>query len=1148
LPRVYKKTDDVKPRDLSEIYHISDEVCGENKRKINCKLNPNCFLGLGESKLGEAIKAQIDKDEGAGVYLREPNTYVGLKNLGATCYMNTLLQALFMNKTFRQGVYDWEEDQKDPNAICYQLQMLFGFLQEGKKTFYDPTPFANEINIKTGEQQDAQEFYKIFVSYLEEEFKKSPIPRVHHLIEQQFQGKSQYITICQNCHTESIRDSSFYELELGIDDILTIEESIGKYLGEEDLNGSNQYLCEVCAGKQDATRFIALKELPEVLSLQLLRFYYDIQSGSKKKKSNVIYFPTVLDMKKFVREPNLPDEEYIYTLTSMLIHIGNSAYGGHYVADIRDEETNKWYRFDDEVVEEIDLHLEPSIEDQKKDKKEDKKVAPKSPKKQTGKPAANKKEKDDNSQSGEEKSKSKSKSNTNRGKNDKTVLDITEENDTNEFKEGFVSSNSAYFLTYTRKGRKTVAQPTVPENLKAIIELQSNEFELEAEQDRTKRNQVIENKTGHQKMFEKLWKDIAVMDPSVSSKCYWISLDWLKSWIKGECEVQEKPIDNTSLVCRHEKLDPRKLASAKRINPDVWDVLYEKYKGGPELTQESYCKQCIVDMSNYVKASEDKANTKQEILDMIANSEPKSGYWLSLDFIKEFKKAKPKDPETALVNQDIQCPHLGLTFESEKNRKIVSSEVWSYITSQYPNHVEMTSHDQNDTCIICQEDAATMKQSLKKETARREKLKKELPILFKSTPAIDGKNEALKPKRLVLPLADEDEGETYYVIPLHWAERWRYYVSHVKEEGLQEPEECDNTAFLCEHAKFTYNFDDYIDNMNNTSIMLIVEEEWNSLKDRFGGGPDITTLTEVCEPCREKRLLEWSEGCVYVMKVTKLQALSTLQTGSSRPRGRKKIEGVTSQTTVQKLKMLICEDLDLLPSEQELHYQDIILVDPKKTLAEYGVKNDSVIQALKVDGSVNDDIAMRDNAKEEGFLGSTLLGGKRKRDDGSRSEETSRSENTAQWKCDACTLINAADENSCAACTTARPSNDNEIKRKRSRSESGIESESEDDQRLVKRQRVNPPSESNNNNNDNQDEVVDPALDVDAKPLSRSFGSLLRKASEFLSLTGSVEKPVPQIKLTRPPSPTKSKVAKSEDNDSLFEEFQIGSPSNGHKN
>lgn len=119
---------------------------------------------------------------------------------------------------------------------------------------------------------------------------------------------------------------------------MTIEESIGKYLGEEELSGSNQYLCENCSGKQDAIRFIALKELPEVLSFQLMRFYYDIQSGSKKKKSNTLYFPTQLDMKKFVREPNLPDEEYIYTLTSMLIHRGNSAYGGHYIADIRDEE------------------------------------------------------------------------------------------------------------------------------------------------------------------------------------------------------------------------------------------------------------------------------------------------------------------------------------------------------------------------------------------------------------------------------------------------------------------------------------------------------------------------------------------------------------------------------------------------------------------------------------------------------------------------------------------------------------------------------------------------------------------------------------------------------------------------------------------
>ena len=38
--------------------------------------------------------------------------FVGLSNQGATCYMNSLMQALFMSPEFRAAVYNWSFDDK----------------------------------------------------------------------------------------------------------------------------------------------------------------------------------------------------------------------------------------------------------------------------------------------------------------------------------------------------------------------------------------------------------------------------------------------------------------------------------------------------------------------------------------------------------------------------------------------------------------------------------------------------------------------------------------------------------------------------------------------------------------------------------------------------------------------------------------------------------------------------------------------------------------------------------------------------------------------------------------------------------------------------------------------------------------------------
>jgi hypothetical protein len=51
---------------------------------------------------------------------------IGLLNLGATCYMNVLLQCLFMNPTFRQGIYDYTPD----NGVRYIIHSFSYSLKE----------------------------------------------------------------------------------------------------------------------------------------------------------------------------------------------------------------------------------------------------------------------------------------------------------------------------------------------------------------------------------------------------------------------------------------------------------------------------------------------------------------------------------------------------------------------------------------------------------------------------------------------------------------------------------------------------------------------------------------------------------------------------------------------------------------------------------------------------------------------------------------------------------------------------------------------------------------------------------------------------------------------------------------------------------
>lgn len=109
--------------------------------------------------------------------------YAGIRNLGCICYMISMLQQLFMTKSFRYLIL--MADDKEPenlvkrgtkeidDNIFHQLKNMFANLELTEKQEYNPDEFCfafkdfegQPINVTV--QQDAQEFINIFFDKME---------------------------------------------------------------------------------------------------------------------------------------------------------------------------------------------------------------------------------------------------------------------------------------------------------------------------------------------------------------------------------------------------------------------------------------------------------------------------------------------------------------------------------------------------------------------------------------------------------------------------------------------------------------------------------------------------------------------------------------------------------------------------------------------------------------------------------------------------------------------------------------------------------------------------------------------------------------------------------------------------------------------
>lgn len=340
--------------------------------------------------------------------------FVGLVNQAMTCYLNSMLQTLFMTPEFRNALYKWRFDggpDDEQRSIPYQLQKLFVNLQTSKSHAVETTDVTKSFGWDSEEawqQHDVQELCRVMFDALEKTFQDTD---QEDLIKQLYEGQMQDYVKCLECGRVSARFDTYLDIPLVIkpfgSDVAfrSVEEALRAFVAPETLDGNNQYFCEQCNKKCNAHKGLRFTSFPYLLTLQLKRFDFDYVTFNRIKLNDRVEFPFELNLNGIIDEQEghlLPTSEaeqlHNVSATSAIEEVvttgsaatppgldgtgddgeerrgakvaeasdgspgpyvyqlfsimvhSGSAVGGHYYAYIRSFDDGKWYSFNDMSV------------------------------------------------------------------------------------------------------------------------------------------------------------------------------------------------------------------------------------------------------------------------------------------------------------------------------------------------------------------------------------------------------------------------------------------------------------------------------------------------------------------------------------------------------------------------------------------------------------------------------------------------------------------------------------------------------------------------------------------------------------------------------------------------------------------------------
>lgn len=287
----------------------------EQSRKTG-KMEETIPLSKEEAELNMVIERSIKESTGdAYAYNQisnnpnyrkkeESDIAIGLKNIGNTCYFNSMLQTYFMIPDLRKAVLEFPHDmkindddpQKDTIIFMKELQRLFVFLLKSNQKYVDPSRLLQRITgedgkpVKIGDQEDVGDFNELLLNRIATGLKIASERNScnSEVIQEMFWGTgAEYLSYkdSDGNFIETKKETKFSTLILPVkNESSDLQDCLENYVDDEV-----EYTTE-SGYRTVAQSCLWVEKFPQILMFQESRAAYDVEKKAHIKKETPVYF------------------------------------------------------------------------------------------------------------------------------------------------------------------------------------------------------------------------------------------------------------------------------------------------------------------------------------------------------------------------------------------------------------------------------------------------------------------------------------------------------------------------------------------------------------------------------------------------------------------------------------------------------------------------------------------------------------------------------------------------------------------------------------------------------------------------------------------------------------------------------------------